>query len=57
MALLMTLPDAARDLGIAPSTLRLQVKLGKLEARKVGPRWYVDTAEVERYRRVNRRAA
>lgn len=49
--MLMTLPDAARSLGIAPSTLRLQVKLGKMAARRVGPRWYVTVEEVERYRR------
>ena len=53
---MMTLPEAARSLGVAPSTLRLQVKLGKLRATKLSRDWYVAPEEVERYRRESLRA-
>jgi excisionase family DNA binding protein len=51
-----TLTEAAKLLGLAPSTLRHQVRNGKLDARKVSRDWYVRADEVERYRRENRRA-
>ncbi len=49
----MTIPlmEAARSLGLAPSTLRIQIKLGRMAATKLGRDWYVTPAEVERYRR------
>ena len=47
----MTLAEAAATLGIHPDTLRRQVRLGKLKARKTGPIWTVTPREVERYRR------
>ena len=54
----MTIVEAAAVLGLKPSTLRLQVKLGKLKAHKMGAdRWFVSAAEVERYARENRRPA
>ncbi len=53
----MTLPEAARSLGLAPATLRQQVRNGKLKARKVSRDWYVSDEEVERYRREHRRSA
>lgn len=53
----MTLPEAAKSLGLAASTLRHQVKVGKLAARKVSRDWYVTPEEVERYRRVSKRSA
>lgn len=51
----MTLTDAAKALGVAPSTLRVQVRNGKLHAERHGRDWWVEPAEVERYRRENRR--
>lgn len=47
----MTLTEAAARLGVAASTLRWQIKNGKLKAKKVGPIWTVSEKEVERYRR------
>ena len=47
---LMTLADAAKSLGVAPSTLRHQLRLKRFQARKIGVRWYVTPEEVERYR-------
>ena len=51
-----SIPEAAKLLGLAPSTLRHQVKNGKLAARKVSRDWYVTTQEIERYRAEHRRA-
>ena len=45
----MTIPEAAVVLGLSPSTLRLQVKLRKLRAHKMGSAWYVSPSEVARY--------
>ena len=50
-----TLTQAAALLGVESGTLRRQVRLGKLKATKLGPIWTVEEAEVERYRRENRR--
>jgi len=47
---MMSLPEAAKSLGLAPSTLRHQIKNGKLTARKVSRDWYITSEEVERYR-------
>lgn len=47
----MTLTDAAALLGLSPTTLRVQVRNGKLRATKVGRDWTVTPREVERYRR------
>lgn len=52
---MMPLPEAAASLGVAPSTLRHQIKNGKLAARKVSRDWYVTAEEVERYRKENRK--
>ena len=51
----MTIPEAARRLGLAPSTLRHQIKNRALRAHKMGRGWYVSPDEVERYRLVHRR--
>lgn len=51
----MTIPEAALALGVAPDTLRQQIKKRKLKAHKMGSSWYVSPAEVERYSRENRR--
>lgn len=47
----MTIPEAAKALGLSPSTLRHQIKNRKLRAHKMGRGWYVTPEEVERYRR------
>ena len=49
----MTILEAAEALGLKPSTLRLQVKLGKLKAHRMGGRIYVSPIEIERYRAVS----
>ena len=49
----MTINEAAEVLGLQPSTLRLQVKLGKLKAHRMGGRLYVTPLEVARYREVS----
>ncbi len=46
----MTLIEAAIALGVSPTTLRLQIRNGRLKAEKIGRDWHLDTAEVERYR-------
>jgi len=50
-----SLPEAAKLLGLAPSTLRHQLKNGKLRGRKISRDWYLTEDEVARYRRENRR--
>ncbi len=47
---MLTLAEAALRLGRSPSTLRHQVKAGRLRARLVGKTWVVSEREVERYR-------
>lgn len=54
---MLSLPEAAKVLGLAPSTLRHQIKNGKLQARKVSRDWYLTADEVERYRREHQRDA
>ena len=51
----MTLSEAAVILGVHPDTLRRQVRLGKLRAKKHGPIWWVTAAEVARYARESKR--
>jgi excisionase family DNA binding protein len=48
---MLSLPEAARKLGVAPATLRQQIKNGKMTATKLSRDWYVTPEEVERYRR------
>lgn len=52
---MLTLAEAAEQLGVSATTLRVQVRNGKLRAKKVGPIWTVSEREVERYRRENLR--
>lgn len=47
---ILTLAEAAERLGVAASTLRNQVKAGRLRARLVGKTWVTTSSEVERYR-------
>jgi excisionase family DNA binding protein len=46
-----TLAEAAAMLGVAPGTLNVQARRGRLKAKKIGHFWTVSAAEVERYRR------
>ena len=48
---MLTLNEAADRLELAASSLRHQIRNGKLRARKVGPVWTVTEREVERYER------
>jgi excisionase family DNA binding protein len=50
-----SLPEAAKLLGLAPATLRQQIRNGKLKARKVSRDWYLTSEEVERYAAEHRR--
>lgn len=52
----LTLNEAAEVLGVATSTLRHQIRNGKLKARHWGYTWLVSAEEVGRYARENRRA-
>ena len=47
---MLTLTEAAARLGLAASTLRIQIHRGKLKGRLVGKTWTVSEREVERYR-------
>ena len=47
----LTLHEAAGLLGLSVSTLRVQVRGGRLAGKKIGPLWFVEAAEVARYRR------
>lgn len=47
----ISLADAADELGLGASTLRHQAQAGRLEARVVGKTWITTRQEVERYRR------
>jgi hypothetical protein len=50
---LLSLAQAALELGLSPGTLRNQVLSGKLKAVKLGSDWLVTPAEVERYRQTS----
>ena len=52
---MLSLAEAAKALSLSPSTLRWQIRNGRLEARKVSRDWYVTTDEVERYRREHKK--
>jgi predicted site-specific integrase-resolvase len=46
------LRQAAEELGLRPATLRMQARLGRIKVQRHGGREiFVDTTEVERYRR------
>lgn len=53
---MLTLTEAAARLGLAASTLRVQIRNGKLRARKVGRDWTVSEQEVARYAKENRQS-
>jgi excisionase family DNA binding protein len=47
---ILTLADAADQLGLSPTTLAAQVRNGRMRARCFGKTWLTTTAEVARYR-------
>ena len=47
---MLTLSQAAQELGLSPDTLRSQIRYGSLKATKVGPVWTISKAELARYR-------
>lgn len=51
---MLTLTEAGLRLGLEASSLRHQIRNGKLRARKMGPLWTVTEQEVERYAREHR---
>ena len=51
MEKLLTLAQAAVELGVAASTLRHQVAKGALRADLIGKTYVITPAELERYRR------
>jgi excisionase family DNA binding protein len=48
---LLTLKQAAKQLGITADTLRAQIRRERLRATKLGRDWLVEGAEVTRYER------
>ena len=49
---MLTLTEAAAELGISAATLRHQVQLGRMQARLFGKTYVITTDELERYRGV-----
>ena len=47
---MLTLTEAAAELGISAATLRHQVQVGRLTARLFGKTYVITTEELERYR-------
>lgn len=52
---LFGIPVAAERLGLAESTIRHQIRNGKIDAARWGRDWYVTGEEIERYRRDHKR--
>ena len=52
---MMTVQEAAKVLGLAPSTLRVQLMKGKLKGTKRGRDWWILPKEVQRYRQEHKR--
>ena len=47
---MLTLTEAAAELGIIAATLRHQVQLGRMQARLFGKTYVITADELERYR-------
>lgn len=52
---LLSVADAAAELGISPATIRVQIHNGRIEATRVGRDNYISRTEIERYEREHRR--
>jgi excisionase family DNA binding protein len=50
----LSLTEAARQLGMSPTTLRVQIHNGRLRAEKIGRNWAVSPDEVKRYQLAHR---
>lgn len=50
---LLTLKQAAKELGITSDTLRAQIRKGRLAGAKLGRDWLVDRLEVDRYEQIS----
>ncbi len=50
----LTVSEAARELGRSPQTIRYYIRSGKLNARKVGRVYQIKAKEISRYKRENR---
>ncbi len=46
----MTVNEAARELGILPATVRIQILRGVIPAHKIGRDWIIAPEAVDRYR-------
>lgn len=46
----MTLPEAAELIGLSPTTLRVQIRNGRLQAVKRGRDWMVTRKAIAEYR-------
>ncbi len=46
----MTTEEAAEELGYHPETIREMLRSGRLQGRKFGNVWWVDSASVDRFR-------
>jgi excisionase family DNA binding protein len=51
---MLTLSQAAQQLGLTAATLRQQIHAGQLEAKKVGPIWVITETALAMYRLNNR---
>ena len=51
---MLTLTEAARQLGVTAATLRQQIHAGHLDARKLGPIWIISETALARYQLENR---
>jgi excisionase family DNA binding protein len=45
----LTINQAAERIDISPTTLRLQIQRGKIEAEKFGRQWVIRATEIARY--------
>ena len=52
---MLTLKEAAAELGLHVDTLRWQIHNGKLKAHKIGPLWVLSRRELETYRATHMR--
>lgn len=46
----LSITEAASELGLQAATLRTQIRFGKITAHKIGPIWTMSREEVDRYR-------
>ena len=48
---MLTTNQAAEVLGIRPATIRQQIQAGRIKAVKMGRDWFIESDELDRYRR------